>query len=144
MLENAMLATNESLIRILIAALVGFVIGFSRRQKPAGVRTFTLICMGCAVFTMTSFLVYTSEPIDPTRVIGQIVTGIGFLGVGVIWRSSNGNKPTGLTTAAAIWLTASIGVLIGLGLWSQTLITTILAMTVMYSKGVLQTLKIES
>jgi len=75
-------------------------------------------------------------------VIAQIVTGIGFLGLGVIWRQGIG-KPTGLTTAAAIWVTAAIGVLIGLGMWPEAIVGTALTLGLPYSKEPLKKAHLE-
>jgi putative Mg2+ transporter-C (MgtC) family protein len=74
--------------------------------------------------------------VHPTRIIAQIVTGIGFLGLGVIWKQGIG-KPTGLTTAASIWVTAAIGILIGLGMWTEVLVGTVLTLIILFSKRVL-------
>ena len=71
---------------------------------------------------------------DKSRVISQIVTGIGFLGAGVIWKQ--GFKLSGLTTAAAIWVTAAIGVMIGLGFWVEALVGALLTIMVLFSKRI--------
>jgi putative Mg2+ transporter-C (MgtC) family protein len=71
------------------------------------------------------------------RVIAQIVAGIGFLGLGVIWKQGAG-QPTGLTTAAAIWVTASVGVLIGLGMWVEVGTGALLTLAILYSKKPLE------
>lgn len=119
----------DTLIRYIVAAAVGFLIGYTRKNKPAGLRTFALICLGSAIFTLVSI-----EDLggDKTRTISQIVTGIGFLGAGVIWKQ--GFKLNGLTTAAAMWVTASIGVLIGLGFWVEALTGALLTFAVLSSK----------
>lgn len=106
--------TWELLGRMLLAVLVGAVIGAEResRDKAAGFRTMTLICLGSAVFTIISIRI--GEPGgQEARIAAQIVTGVGFLGAGAIMR--DGPKVSGLTTAAAIWLTASLGMAIGAG-----------------------------
>ena len=131
-----MILGYEALIRLVAAALIGLLIGFMRRRKAAGMRTFALICLGCAAFTIMSFHEdLQHDNMDPTRVVSQIVTGIGFLGLGVIWHSMKGKgRPIGLTTAAAVWVTASVGILVGLGAWSEAAVTAILTMTILYSK----------
>ncbi len=131
----------EVVIRLVAAVVIGLSIGFSRRHKPAGLRTFALFCLGCAIFTVISTS-FSGPYIDPSRVIAQIVTGIGFLGLGVIWRQGIG-KPTGLTTAAAIWVTAAIGVLIGLGMWTEVVVGTVLTLGLLYSKVPLKRARIE-
>jgi len=98
----------------LAAVLCGIILGNERqrREKPAGLRTLTLICLGSAVFTMLSFA-YTSTTGDSGRVAAQIVTGIGFLGAGVILHGRR--TVSGMTTAAIIWMTAAIGMAVGAG-----------------------------
>lgn len=115
-----MVPDNEIIIRLVLATVAGLLIGFCRRRKAAGIRTFSLISLGSAIFTVVSISGPTADAInyDPMRVIAQIVAGIGFLGLGVIWKT-HGDKPSGLTTAAAIWVTAAVGVLIGLGMWVE-------------------------
>lgn len=131
-----MILGYEALIRLVAAALIGLIIGFMRRRKAAGMRTFALICLGCTAFTVMSFHEDLQHGnMDPTRVVAQIIAGIGFLGLGVIWHSMKGKgKPIGLTTAAAVWVTASVGILVGLGAWSEAAITAILTMAILYSK----------
>ncbi|MFH1520126.1 MAG: MgtC/SapB family protein [Candidatus Micrarchaeota archaeon] len=135
----------EVIIRLLASVIVGLLIGLSRRRKSAGVRTFALISLGSAIFTIVSiadmFLPY-SNSYDPTRVIAQIVAGVGFLGLAVIWRQGT-TKPAGVTTAAAIWVTASIGVLAGLGMWLETIVGTVLVLALLYSKKPLMRAHIE-
>ena len=136
-----MITDLEAVLRIIIAVLVGLLIGFSRRHKPAGLRTFALFCLGCTVFTIVS-ISFDPRYTDPSRVIAQIVTGIGFLGLGVIWHQGLG-KPSGLTTAAAIWVTAAIGILVGLGMWPEAIVGTALTLGLLYSKDELRKAHIE-
>jgi len=98
----------------LMAVVAGLLIGNerTRKEKPAGMRTMSLVCLGSATFTMIGFA-FTSKTGDSGRVAAQIVTGIGFLGGGVILRGPN--SIFGATTAAMIWLTAAIGMAIGAG-----------------------------
>jgi putative Mg2+ transporter-C (MgtC) family protein len=98
----------------LMAVLCGGVVGIERqrREKPAGMRTIVLVCLGSATFTMASYIFNTASN-DSGRVVAQIVTGIGFLGAGVIMRGRG--IVSGATTAATIWMTAAIGVVIGSG-----------------------------
>lgn len=103
----------KMLPEILVATACGTIVGIEReiKNKAAGIRTHVLICVGVTIFTLvgTSF----GEQADPTRIIGQIITGIGFLGGGVIFK--NNDKVSGITSAAFIWFIAAIGVLCGLG-----------------------------
>jgi putative Mg2+ transporter-C (MgtC) family protein len=94
--------------------LCGIMIGLERqlRGKPLDVRTAVLICLGTHVFIRLG-VVHASLTSDPTRVLGQVVTGIGFLGAGVIL--TRGHQVVGLTTASVIWVLAAIGATIGFG-----------------------------
>jgi putative Mg2+ transporter-C (MgtC) family protein len=97
-----------------VAVVCGAIVGAERerREKPAGLRTLVLVCLGSAVFTMASFA-FTTTTGDSGRVAAQIVTGIGFLGGGVILRDVAG--VSGTTTAASIWTTAAMGMVAGAG-----------------------------
>ena len=104
---------NFILPKILVATICGLIIGYDReiKQKVAGIRTNILICVGCTILTSISFYLAKSNPmIDPTRIIGQIITGIGFLGAGVIMKHDD--KIVGVTTAAFIWVASAMGILI--------------------------------
>lgn len=96
------------------AALCGAIVGMEREQKekPAGIRTMALVCLGAALFTMTGF-VFTSHTGDSGRVAAQVVTGIGFLGGGIILRT--GGSVHGITTAATVWAVAATGMAVGAG-----------------------------
>ncbi len=101
---------------VLVAILCGTVIGLEREShnKPAGIRTVSLICVGSTIFAITSILAANDgELADRGRIAAQVVTGVGFLGAGAIIRERG--MVVGLTTAATIWVVAAIGVLIGTG-----------------------------
>ena len=127
----ALLPTAQDLIMILrvsMAFLLGGLVGWERErmQRPAGLRTHILVAAGAACFTVAS--IYGFEGLgtnrDPARLAAQIVSGIGFLGAGVIFRS--GGTVRGLTTAASIWMVAALGVLAGLGLYWLAAFATVL------------------
>ena len=101
-----------------VALACGAIIGSERQkhEKPAGLRTLILVCMGSAAFTMAGYA-FTSKTGDSGRVAAQIVTGIGFLGAGVIIRTASGSHIHGLTTAASTWLTASLGIACAVADW---------------------------
>lgn len=103
-------------IRILVTLLCGGVIGLERqlRGKPAGIRTSILICLGTQTFISLSASL-SGPTYDPSRVLGQVVTGIGFIGAGVIMGKEGIVK--GVTSAAIIWMLAGIGAVIGLGFY---------------------------
>jgi putative Mg2+ transporter-C (MgtC) family protein len=116
--------------RLLLAAVLGAALGLEREfhQKPAGLRTNILIALGSALFTILS-LEMTKGVGDTSRVAGQIVTGIGFLGGGAILRS--GNSIHGMTTAATIWVNAAIGVAAGTGQLALATFATALTLVVL-------------
>ncbi len=105
----------EIILKLVFAAALGAIIGLERElnKKPAGMRTHALVCMGAALFTVISFSFQSDA--DPSRVAAGVVTGIGFLGAGVIWQTKN--KVHGLTTAADMWAVAAIGLAVGMGLY---------------------------
>lgn len=131
----------EFTLRLLIALVLGAAIGFERqwRQKSAGLRTNTLVSIGSAAFTLISYSLTSLEDGvykgDATRIIGQIVTGIGFLGAGVIMK--DGMNIQGLNTAATIWCSASVGALAGVGLYAEA---TIVALAIMLTHVLLRPL----
>jgi putative Mg2+ transporter-C (MgtC) family protein len=116
--------------RLLLAAGLGAAIGLEREyhQKPAGLRTNILIAVGSALFTILS-LEMTKGVADTSRVAGQIVTGIGFLGGGAIMR--NRNTVHGMTTAATIWVNAAIGIAAGTGQYAIATFTAALTLVVL-------------
>ena len=132
----------EWLIRILIAALCGAAIGIERgiRQKEAGIRTHSIVAMAAAVFMIVSkyaffdlsteaeMLLAGTKGADPSRIASQVVSAIGFLGAGIIFRGKGAVK--GLTTAAGVWATAAIGLAIGGGLYTIGIVATVLLLLV--------------
>jgi putative Mg2+ transporter-C (MgtC) family protein len=117
------------LVDIGIALAAGFVIGAEResRGKPAGISTHCLVIGGAAIFTFLSSLV---DPNSSSRIAAQIITGIGFLGAGIILKSEMEKKITNLTTAAAIWFAAAIGMAIGFEYYFLALVATAFAVGV--------------
>lgn len=101
--------------QVLLAGILGMVIGFDRerRHREAGLRTMTLIAMGSCLFTALSMVAFPGA--DPSRVASQIIPGMGFLGAGAIIK--DGRSIHGLTTAATMWVTAAVGMAIGTGNW---------------------------
>ena len=129
----------EFLIRILLSAFLGILVGLERtkRQKEAGVRTHCIIACSAAVFMILSkyaFLdigaVMGAKDSDPARIAAQIVSGISFLGAGVIFKNGNGIR--GLTTAAGIWATAAIGMAVGAGMYWVGIIETVILMVAQF------------
>ena len=118
-----------------VALLVGTLVGIEReyRGKLAGIKTNALICAASALFTAGSLLLSgygATNPVpyaDVTRIVAQIVSGIGFIGAGAIFKSSS--KVQGLTTAAIIWTVAALGILVGNGIFLATIIITVALIT---------------
>jgi putative Mg2+ transporter-C (MgtC) family protein len=121
----------EALARIAAAAGLGGIVGLEREldEKAAGLRTHMLVAVGSALFTLVGaygFSDFPTRTVDPTRVAAQVVTGIGFLGAGLIFRQ--GFTIRGLTTAASLWLVAAIGMAAAAGFWKGAVIATIVAL----------------
>ncbi|HEM7943786.1 MgtC/SapB family protein [Citrobacter freundii] len=129
--------TEEFLFRLILASLLGGVIGLERqiRAKEAGVRTHILIGIGSAMFMIVSkygfydVIEHTHIGLDPSRIAAQVVTGVGFLGAGNILVQKQTIK--GLTTAADVWVTAAMGLVIGSGMYEVGIIGTIMALIVL-------------
>jgi len=120
----------EMVLRILLAAALGAIIGYQRERvgKAAGLRTNTIICLGAALFTVSGALGFAGG--DPSRVGAGIVTGIGFLGAGAILHR-HGEIVAGLTTAATIWTVAAIGLAAGSGLYLLAAASTAIVLAVL-------------
>jgi len=125
---------DEVLLRLVISTVLGAAVGLNRElhQKPAGIRTHALVCLGAALFTVVGELIAVPRPSPDalSRIIQGVVAGIGFLGAGVILRGTSG-EVQGLTTAASIWLVAAVGVAVGVGLWLTALTAAGLALLVL-------------
>lgn len=119
-------------IRLLMAALLGGILGFEREQrgKAAGIKTHMLVAIGSALFVLIPQQAGLSEA-ELSRVVQGIIAGIGFLGAGSILKGHDEKDLKGLTTAAGIWLTAAIGVAAGLGRESSAILCTILALAIL-------------
>jgi len=135
-MENELVITT---VRLLVAALAGGLIGLERSHhgRPAGFRTHTLVCVSAALLMVLGVFQWDlvmhapieTIRVDPTRMAQGIMTGIGFLGAGVIFKERLSVR--GLTTAASIWMTASIGVVIGMGLYYAGFLATIITLGVL-------------
>lgn len=120
------------LVSLIAASLLGAVVGFQRERagKPAGLRTHMLVSLGTAVFVLACTAVDMSLD-GLSRVIQGIITGIGFIGAGNILKLSEERDIQGLTTAAGIWMTAAIGVAVGLGSLGVALLGTVFALVIL-------------
>lgn len=119
------------ILRLLLAAVLGTAIGYQRKRagKPVGIRTYVLIALGAALFTVVSIFGFSGVA-DPSRVAAGVVIGIGFLGAGVIFRGPQAGEVTGLTTAASMWAAAAVGLAAGAGLY---LISAVAALLIVVS-----------
>lgn len=126
-----MISNLELVIRLLLSTLVGVSIGFERERnnRPAGLRTHTLVSLGATLITLIS--IYGFDEGDPTRLAAQIVSGIGFIGAGTILRT--GNHIRGLTTAASLWVSAGIGIAIGTRSYLPAIITAVIVLITLVS-----------
>ena len=123
----------EWLLRLLVAALLGALVGWEREQaqRPAGLRTYMLVTLGSALFTVLSITAFKAigSTDDPGRIAAQIVTGIGFLGAGTVYRE--GDVVRGLTTAAGLWAMAAIGMAVGVGQYVLGVISTGIVLSIL-------------
>lgn len=141
-----MLSLSEMLIRLVVAAILGAMMGFEREmvRKEAGIRTNMLVAAGSALFTMSGLVIhyvigqpvgevdYMEQVMQSARgiaIVAGIVTGIGFLGAGVIIQ--DGARARGLTTAAVIWFAAALGVLAGMGLLKMAVLSSVVILFMM-------------
>ncbi len=144
------LSLNEAILRLFMALALGTVVGLERElsHQTAGLRTHILVCLGATVYTIVSIsdLFHGMSPIsgsemaphaqDPSRIAAQIVSGIGFIGGGAVLR--HGTSIRGLTTAASLWMMASIGMLVGIGYYYLSTVATFFAFLVLFTIGSLE------
>ena len=119
-------------IRLVLAVVLGGIIGLERefRDKPAGLRTNILICVGSTLFMSLSTRVAQIVGGDPTRIAAQIISGVGFLGAGVVLHSHG--FVLGLTTAATIWVVAGVGMALGSGMYGVAVFVTAMSLVTLY------------
>ena len=128
-----MITDQDALVRLLIITVISALIGMEREyhHKPAGLRTNVMVGLGATLMTITSVKVLEISPViagvDPARIAAQIITGIGFIGAGVILRPSSGQgQVVGLTTAATLWVVCGLGIAVGMGFYKEAIATTAL------------------
>jgi len=127
--------TAQDIEGLLLSAFLGALIGIDReyRGKAAGFRTLMLVSLGSATFTMVSFKMAILDPnksSDVTRIAASIVSGIGFLGAGIIFRI--GQDVRGITTAATVWMAAAIGMAAGIGNFTLAILSTVLTLVTLF------------
>lgn len=125
----------EIVARLTVAALAGAIIGVNRdlHRKPAGLRVLALVAMGAAAVTVAGTI--AAEPSDPHasvfRTVQGVLSGIGFLGAGIIMRGSSANDVHGLTTATALWVACIVGIIYGMGQWTLGSLCFVLTMAIL-------------
>lgn len=127
------LTYTSVLVRLLLATVVGGVIGWERgrRNRPAGLRTFILVCLGAAIVMMTNqYLMQCYGTGDPARMGAQVISGIGFLGAGSIVVTRR-NQIRGITTAAGLWAAACVGLAIGIGFYEVAVLGAVVVFVVL-------------
>jgi putative Mg2+ transporter-C (MgtC) family protein len=126
---------SHTVLRLVLAAILGGVIGLEReiKHKPAGLRTNLFICLGAAMFTILSFRLASLYPGDHTRIAAQIIPGIGFIGAGSILHSRGSVQ--GLTTAATLFVVASVGMAVGGGLYGSAVFATLVILAALAVLG---------
>jgi len=133
-----MIVVNGAVGRLLLACLLGGLIGLEReaKRRAAGVRTNLLICMGAAFFTLLSAVLAGDTSPNKGQVASNIVQGIGFLGAGLILH--NRNRISGLTSAASVWVVASIGMACGAGLFAAATLAAVIVIVALELVGILE------
>ena len=130
------------IIKVLIAAGLGSLIGLEREvsRKVAGIRTHALVSLASALFTSISVDAFRDQVLtagyDPTRIISNIIVGIGFIGAGAILKKND--RVEGTTTAAGLWAVAAVGVTVGVGLYREAVIVTVLVYGILQSLWIIE------
>lgn len=131
MIEHTLQSDFEMFFRVIFACILGGLIGWERERHrnivSAGIRTYGAIALGACAFGIVGLYIADS---DPSRVAAQVVTGIGFLGGGIIFRQ--GDYVTGLTTAATLWATAAVGLAVSVGLYLTSMLIAVLIFLLLY------------
>jgi putative Mg2+ transporter-C (MgtC) family protein len=127
---------GNEILKLFLSVVIGCVLGLEReiRGKSAGFRTLALICLGATIFTMCSYLL--GVEVNRDRIAANIITGVGFIGAGVIFR--NNSSVSGITTAASIWISAALGMLIGIGEFALAGISLIATLFILYALDFIQ------
>lgn len=130
-----MITNGQIFVRLMLSVILSGFIGLERQlhRRTAGLRTHILVSLGSCLIMLTSLYVFDiykdKVPLDPSRIAAGVITGIGFLGAGAIIRERADVK--GLTTAASLWIVAGLGLAVGVGFYSASILTTILALAVL-------------
>ena len=124
----------EMALKLILAVSLGSLIGYEREVKvrPAGLRTHMLVSLGSTLFTILSLTAFPGA--DTARIASYVVMGIGFIGAGTILQMKQ--KVIGLTTAASLWVTASIGMAVGVGFYLLAIVATVIAFVTLWISGI--------
>ncbi len=124
-------AEYELILKLFLSVVLGMLVGFERelKRKPAGMRTHSFVCLGATLFTIISIYISGSGQADISRIAAGVVTGIGFLGAGVIFKSED--RVRGVTTAAELWVMAAIGLAIGVGYYFAAVLTAFIVLIIL-------------
>jgi putative Mg2+ transporter-C (MgtC) family protein len=127
---------GHEILKLFLAIITGCILGLEReiRGKSAGFRTLALICLGATVFTICSYMLGVETNRD--RIAANIITGVGFIGAGVIFR--NNSSVSGITTAASIWISAALGMLLGIGEFALAGVSLVATLFVLYALDFIQ------
>lgn len=131
MKKKCKMSLLEIIYKFFLASILGGIIGAERSffRKQAGLRTFSLVALGACLFSYLGYKFSFMDPTSTSRVLANLVVGIGFLGAGLIFLKEE--KILGLTTAAALWVTAAIGGAVGLGFYFEAFLTTIITVIIL-------------
>jgi len=127
---------GHEILKLFLAIVTGCILGLEReiRGKSAGFRTLALICLGATVFTICSYMLGVETNRD--RIAANIITGVGFIGAGVIFRTNS--AVSGITTAASIWISAALGMLLGIGEFALAALALVATLFVLYALDFIQ------
>lgn len=128
----------EIILKLILASILGGLLGLEReiKKRDAGFQTYSLVCLGAALFATAAFSLAKLEIFDPSIVLNGIALGVGFIGAGTILKIEN--RIEGVTTAAGLWTTAAIGLAVGGGLYFLAIIGTISALLILFGFGLIE------
>ena len=139
-MQEFFIENGDLILKLILSVVLGSLIGAERffARKEAGMKTHALVSLGSAVFVVVATILYTrTEGIfDMSKLVSQIIVGIGFLGAGSIMLS--GSHVKGLTTAGGLWVTSAIGMAVGFGLYDLAIITTILVLLIFILMNIIE------
>ena len=129
---------SEAFLQLVLAIILGALIGFERekKKKGAGIKTYSLVSLGSCLFSLVAFSLNNLNILDPSPLLTAIAVGMGFIGAGAIFKEEN--QIFGLTTAAGLWTTAAIGLAVGAKFYSLAIFSTFLVFIIFYVFGTLE------